>query len=130
MGRGGIRANAGRPIGSGRHGEPTVRVRVPESLAPCLDKIQSILALISDYELRSSQTSDSSPRWEQLRLFLADVYAIENEEGEVMSETQKVYFKGTEVKIVGQSEDGTRSVVRYRSGRTAEVKTSDLIKGN
>jgi len=112
-----------------RHGEPTVRVRVPQSLAPRLDKIQAIFALISDYELRSSQASATSPRWEQLRLFLSDVRSIENE-GEDMSE-QKVYYMGLEVEVLGQSEDGTKSVIKYLSGgRTSEVKTSELIKGN
>jgi hypothetical protein len=129
MGRGGFRANAGRPVGSGKHGEPTVRVRVPQSLAPRLDKVQAIFALISDYELRSSQASATSPRWEQLRLFLSDIRSIENE-GEGMSETRKVYYMGLEVEVLGQSEDGSKSVIKYLSGgRTCEVKTSELIKG-
>jgi hypothetical protein len=133
--RGGLRKNAGRPKGSGQYGEETVALRVPVSLASRLPKIQSILSLIEDYRIRSLDASSSSPRWEQLRLFLSDVDAIENEGVEQMSDSPKFYFEGTEVQVLAQSEDGSKSVIQYLSrngspGRTSEVKTSQLIKGN
>lgn len=133
--RGGIRKNAGRPKGSGQYGEETVALRVPVSLASMLPKIQSILSLIEDYRIRSLDASSSSPRWEQLRLFLSDVDAIENEGTEEMSDSSKFYFEGTEVQVLAQSEDGSKTVIQYPSrngspGRTSEVKTSQLIKGN
>lgn len=38
-GRGGRRAGAGRPVGSGKYGEPTKAVRVPESMVPHLQEM-------------------------------------------------------------------------------------------
>ncbi|MEM9770307.1 MAG: S24 family peptidase [Cyanobacteria bacterium P01_D01_bin.73] len=38
-GRGGRRPGAGRPVGSGKYGEPTKAVRVPESMVPHLPKM-------------------------------------------------------------------------------------------
>ena len=133
--RGGYRPRAGRPKGSGKHGEETIALRLPISLASRLPKVQSILSLIEDYRIRSLDASSSSPRWEQLRLFLSDVDAIENEGVEEMSDSPKFYFEGTEVQVLAQSEDGSKTVIQYPSrngspGRTSEVETSRLIKGN
>ncbi|MEM9246307.1 MAG: S24 family peptidase [Cyanobacteria bacterium P01_F01_bin.153] len=38
-GRGGRRPGAGRPVGSGKYGEPTKAVRVPESMVPHLSQM-------------------------------------------------------------------------------------------
>ena len=40
-GRGGRRPGAGRPVGSGKYGEPTKAVRVPESMVPHLPRMIS-----------------------------------------------------------------------------------------
>ncbi len=54
MSRGGKRAGAGRPAGSGRFGEKTVPVRVPESLLP------TVLDLIANHASASDQTASPS----------------------------------------------------------------------
>jgi DNA polymerase V len=78
--RGGFRPGSGRPRGSGKHGEQTVAIRVPLSLASNLDKYQSLLALIEDYKNRSADASPTSPRWEQMRAFLSDFAQLEKGE--------------------------------------------------
>jgi hypothetical protein len=52
MPRGGVRPGAGRPIGSGPHGEPTMTLRVPLSLVP---EVSALLSAHID-----SQTSQRS----------------------------------------------------------------------
>lgn len=42
--RGGKREGAGRPVGSGKYGEPTRAIRIPQSL------VGSVFELLSDYE--------------------------------------------------------------------------------
>jgi len=54
MGRGGKRAGAGRPKGSGKYGEPTKAMRVPQSLAdrlePILDHWQTAFRETNQFE--------------------------------------------------------------------------------
>ena len=74
-GRGGKRTGAGRPLSS-----PTRVLRVSLDIADNIAHIESILALIQDYSIQSQDASSTSPRWEIMRRFLADVESIKNKD--------------------------------------------------
>ena len=74
-GRGGKRTGAGRPLSS-----PTRVLRVSLDIADNIAHIESILALIQDYSIQSKDASPTSPRWEIMRRFLADVESIKNKD--------------------------------------------------
>lgn len=67
MGRGGKRIGAGRPKGSGKYGEPTKAMRVPQSLANQLEPILKNWQTIAHSGTEQSNFSDSEAILQALR---------------------------------------------------------------
>ncbi|NJN61782.1 MAG: translesion error-prone DNA polymerase V autoproteolytic subunit [Coleofasciculaceae cyanobacterium RL_1_1] len=67
MGRGGKRIGAGRPKGSGKYGEPTKAMRVPQSLANQLEPILKNWQTVAHSETEQSNFSDSEAILQTLR---------------------------------------------------------------
>ena len=77
--RGGYRPGAGRPaLPPEKKAKPkTVAKRIPIRVAENIEKIDVVLSLIEDWKERSKNTSPTSPRWDKLREFLADLEKID-----------------------------------------------------
>lgn len=59
--RGGVRAGAGRPPGSGRYGEPTRPLRVPVSLAPALENWLTVATVRLSSEIAGVEAPAVAP---------------------------------------------------------------------
>mgnify|MGYP006896874046 CR=1 FL=1 len=69
--RGGSRPGSGRPYSGG----PTtgvVRVPIQYANKDVQAELVALQALIADWDCRALDASKSSPRWEQLRVFLSE----------------------------------------------------------
>lgn len=81
-GRGGKRVGAGRPKGSktavDKLKPKTKIVRIPISLWQKIDSgyFQDLEALLIDWQFRSEDASETSPRWQKLRELLEEIKAI------------------------------------------------------
>ena len=75
--RGGFRPGAGRKSNAEKGITPakpkTVAKRIRVEVAEKLDKIESLLALVEDWQGRSEASSQTNVRWEKMRQFLKEV---------------------------------------------------------
>jgi len=78
MPRGGYRAGAGRPVGTGKYGTQTKTIRVPIHLADKVPELlRSLEELIDEWEQRTAaEDYDRNPRKKLARQMLEDFKAI------------------------------------------------------